>query len=75
MGQAGSVTGDQLRAQARALGMDRAPEVTVLAGSAYTTAARQVWPPATAPLEGVGGMGSQLQRLKALSEGRYTLTA
>ncbi|WP_413808148.1 DUF6884 domain-containing protein [Streptomyces sp. OE57] len=75
MGQPGSVTGDQLRAQARELGMDRATEVVVLAGSAYTAAARQVWPTATAPLEGAGGMGYQLQRLKALREGRYALAA
>ncbi|MFF8994047.1 DUF6884 domain-containing protein [Streptomyces sp. NPDC014983] len=69
MGQPGSVTGDQLRAQARALRVDRATEVVILAGSAYTAAARQVWPTATAPLEGAAGMGYQLQRLKALREG------
>jgi hypothetical protein len=74
MGQPGSVTGDELRAQARTLGLDRATEVVVLAGAAYTTAARQVWPHASAPLEGAGGMGSQLQRLKALRERRYTWT-
>ncbi|AIV38789.1 hypothetical protein NI25_20535 [Streptomyces sp. CCM_MD2014] len=75
MGQPGSVTGDELRAQARELGVDRTAEVTVLAGSAYTAAARHVWPHAAAPLEGAGGMGYQLQRLKALREGRYALAA
>jgi hypothetical protein len=75
MGQPSSVTGDQLRAQAREIGVDRTAEVTVLAGSAYTAAARQVWPHAAAPLEGAGGMGYQLQRLKALREGRYALAA
>ena len=75
MGQPGSVTGDQLRAQARELGVDRTAEVIVLAGAAYTAAARQVWPTAAAPLEGAGGMGYQLQRLKALREGRWTLAA
>ncbi|GHB91656.1 hypothetical protein GCM10010306_103590 [Streptomyces umbrinus] len=75
MGQPGSVTGDQLRAQARELGVERATEVVVLAGSAYTAAARQVWPRADAPLEGARGMGYQLQRLKALREGRYILAA
>lgn len=75
MGQPGSVTGDELRAQARELGVDRATEVVVLAGAAYTAAVRQVWPTATAPLEGARGMGYQLQRLKALREGRYTLAA
>lgn len=75
MGQAGSVTGDQLRRQARELGVDGAREVVVLAGAAYTAAARQVWPAASAPLEGAGGMGYQLQRLKALREGRWSLAA
>ncbi|MGA5340428.1 DUF6884 domain-containing protein [Streptomyces griseoincarnatus] len=75
MGQPGSVTGDQLRAQARELGVDAAREVVVLAGAAYTAAARQVWPTAAAPLEGAAGMGYQLQRLKALREGRYALAA
>lgn len=75
MGQPGSITGDQLRAQARELGVDRATEVVVLAGAVYTAAARQVWPRAAAPLEGAGGMGYQLQRLKALREGRYALAA
>lgn len=75
MGQAGSVTGDQLRRQARELGVDAAREVVVLAGAAYTAAARQVWPRAAAPLEGASGMGYQLQRLKALREGRYALAA
>lgn len=67
MGQPGSVTGEQLREQARALGVDRAREVVVLAGAAYTAAARQVWPDATAPLAGLPGMGYQLQRLAALA--------
>ncbi|MFI1717516.1 hypothetical protein [Streptomyces litmocidini] len=75
MGQPGSVTGDQLRAQARALGVDRATEVIVLAGAAYAAVARQVWPTATAPLEGAGGMGYRLQRLKARREGRYAMAA
>ncbi|MCF3960288.1 DUF6884 domain-containing protein [Streptomyces fuscigenes] len=75
MGEAGSVTGEQLRAQARALGLGHAREVIVLAGAAYTAAARQAWPHATAPLEGAPGMGYQLQRLKALREGRYALAA
>lgn len=75
MGQAGSVTGDQLRAQARELGVDTTRQVVVLAGAAYTAAARQVWPGAAAPLEGAAGMGYQLQRLKALREHRYRLAA
>lgn len=67
MGQPGSVTGEQLREQARALGVDRAREVVVLAGAAYTAAARQVWPDAAAPLAGLAGMGYQLQRLAAIA--------
>jgi hypothetical protein len=67
MGDLGSVTGAQLVEQARALGVDQAREVIVLAGAAYTAAARQVWPDAAAPLAGLGGMGYQLQRLAALA--------
>ncbi|MFE7214566.1 hypothetical protein ACFU93_32420 [Streptomyces sp. NPDC057611] len=44
------------------------PQVVVLAGATYTAATRRVWPDAAAPLEGAGGMGYQLQRLKALRE-------
>lgn len=67
MGRPGSVTGAQLTEQARALGVDRAREVIVLAGAAYTAAARQVWPDAVAPLAGLPGMGYQLQRLAAIA--------
>ncbi|MFG2404237.1 DUF6884 domain-containing protein [Streptomyces brevispora] len=69
MGQAGSVTGDQLRDQARALGVDRAEDVVILAGATYTAAAREVWPEASTPLAGLGGMGYQLQWLATLAAG------
>ncbi|QKW06968.1 hypothetical protein HUT18_11730 [Streptomyces sp. NA04227] len=54
-----------LQAQARKLGVDRAREVTILAGAAYVQAARQVWPDAKAPLAGLG-IGKQLQLLNEL---------
>ncbi|MFJ2205972.1 DUF6884 domain-containing protein [Streptomyces microflavus] len=65
MGDPGSVTPEQLRDQAQELGLADAPTVVVLAGSQYVTAARQVWPHASAPLTG-RGIGRQLQRLVEL---------
>ncbi|MGC4947745.1 DUF6884 domain-containing protein [Streptomyces sp. DT224] len=61
----GAVSGDILRAQARELGVDQAQDVTVLAGADYVTAARAVWPDASAPLAGLG-IGKQRQRLAQL---------
>ncbi|MGW9031741.1 DUF6884 domain-containing protein [Streptomyces sp. NPDC055722] len=65
MGQSGSVTAEHLRAQAWALGVDDAREVTVLAGAAYTRAARAVWPDAAAPLTGLG-IGRQMRALAGI---------
>lgn len=65
MGDLGSVTADQLRDQARELGLANARTVVVLAGALYVDAARQVWPHAFAPLTG-RGIGRQLQRLAEL---------
>jgi hypothetical protein len=56
-----------LEAQARKLGIDRARDVTVLAGAAYVDAARAVWPYASAPLAGLG-IGRQRQRLAELRD-------
>ncbi|MFK0063383.1 DUF6884 domain-containing protein [Streptomyces werraensis] len=67
MGQPGSVTPARLAEQARALGLDRAREVVALGGAAYTRAALAVWPHASAPLAGLGGMGYQLQALAAIA--------
>ncbi|WP_055689450.1 DUF6884 domain-containing protein, partial [Streptomyces prasinus] len=67
MGQLGSVTVEQLREQARELGVDGAQEVVILAGETYTDAALQVWPDAATPLAGLGGMGYQRQYLAALA--------
>jgi len=65
MGDPGSVTPDQLRQQAQELGIVDAATVVILAGAVYTTAARTVWPHASAPLTG-RGIGRQLQRLAEL---------
>ncbi|WP_199570565.1 DUF6884 domain-containing protein [Streptomyces murinus] len=61
----GAVSDLVLRAQARNLGVDSAQDVTVLAGADYVTAARSVWPHASAPLTGLG-IGKQRQRLAEL---------
>ncbi|MGY1548261.1 DUF6884 domain-containing protein [Streptomyces sp. MN6] len=63
MGQLGSVTVEQLREQARDLGVDAAENVIILGGEAYTNAALQVWPQAATPLAGLSGMGYQRQYL------------
>ncbi|MFC8723725.1 DUF6884 domain-containing protein [Streptomyces bacillaris] len=65
MGDPGSITAEQLRAQAQTLGLTDARTVVVLAGALYVQAARQVWPHAAAPLTG-RGIGRQLQRLAEL---------
>jgi hypothetical protein len=41
--------------------------VIVLAGRAYTTAALTVWPHATTPLAGAGGLGRQLAVLAGIA--------
>ncbi|MEW1551337.1 DUF6884 domain-containing protein [Streptomyces tsukubensis] len=68
MGQLGSVAVEKLREQARELGVDGAREVVVLAGEKYTAAALEVWPDASTPLAGLGGMGYQRQYLAMLAE-------
>lgn len=67
MGDPGSITAAELRAQAARLGIDRAEDVTVLAGAAYTAAARSVWSHAAAPLAGSRGIGEMRQRLAQLA--------
>ncbi|MFE7933395.1 DUF6884 domain-containing protein [Streptomyces sp. NPDC057456] len=69
MGQPGSITADRLQAQAQELGLDRAADVTVLAGVTYAAAALEIWPQASTPLAGLGGMGYQLRALAALAGG------
>jgi hypothetical protein len=67
MGQPGSVTADTLRRQARALAVDGAAAVVVLAGRRYADAAAAVWPHAIRPLDGAAGMGPQLHRLAVIA--------
>ncbi|MEU3102943.1 DUF6884 domain-containing protein [Streptomyces griseoflavus] len=69
MGAPGSVTADVLREQARELGLDRADDVTILAGLSYTAPALAVWPHAATPLAGLPGMGHQLRALAAIADG------
>ncbi|MFF4902535.1 DUF6884 domain-containing protein [Streptomyces sp. NPDC001068] len=67
MGQLGSVAVEKLREQAQELGVDGAQEVVILAGETYTDAALLVWPEASTPLAGLGGMGYHLQYLARLA--------
>ncbi|MDT0477843.1 hypothetical protein RM863_37565 [Streptomyces sp. DSM 41014] len=61
----GSITPDQLRAQARQLGLAAAEDVVLLTPSRYTARAVDVWPDARTPLAHLG-IGQQLGRLAAL---------
>jgi hypothetical protein len=72
MGQAGSVTVETLRKQARALRIDKERPI-VLAGKDYLAMAEQVWAGVYAPFsaqprgimpQGKSGMGYQLQAMK-----------
>lgn len=69
MGDPGSVTADVLRQQARELGLDRATDVTILAGLSYTAPALAVWPHASTPLAGLAGMGHHMRALAAIADG------
>jgi hypothetical protein len=68
MGQPGSISPSALRRQAELLQLVDEQHVIVLAGTTYTAAARQVWPHATAPLAGAGGLGHQLARLAQITQ-------
>ena len=65
LGQAGAVDAQVIRRQAEDSHLLGAGAVTVLGGRDYVALAREVWPEAKAPLEGVGGIGKQLQWLRA----------
>ncbi|MFI1734944.1 DUF6884 domain-containing protein [Streptomyces acidicola] len=73
---AGSITVDQLRAQALRLGLSDAEDVVLLTPSRYTSRAAAVWPDARTPLAHLG-IGRQLGRLAALRESaeEYTTAA
>ncbi len=64
----GHVSDGKLVMQAEELGVAGSPRVIILAGKAYATAARKVWPRAEWPLQGVGIIGKQLAFLKKLRE-------
>ncbi len=66
LGQPGSITADQVRAQAARRGLLDGEEIVVLAGGAYAEIARGVWPHAHFPLGGCRGIGEQRARLAAL---------
>lgn len=61
----GSITTDQLRAQALQLGLADADDVVLLTPGDYTARAAAVWPHARTPLAHLG-IGQQLGRLAAL---------
>lgn len=67
MGEPGSITAAELRAQAARLQLDGAEDVTVLAGAVYAAAVRAIWPHAVNPLAGTRGIGEQRGRLAALA--------
>jgi hypothetical protein len=59
MGQPGSITPAALRDQVEQMHLLDEPHVIVLASAAYTATAWTVWPHASAPLAGAGGLGPQ----------------
>ncbi|WP_327411351.1 hypothetical protein OG458_42195 (plasmid) [Streptomyces sp. NBC_01281] len=65
MGDAGSVTSEQLHQQAADRGILDA-DVTVLGPRAYVALSRTVWPQLTDPLAGARGIGHQLARLATI---------
>lgn len=63
LGQPGSITAEQLEAQADQQGLFGHPDVVILAGRNYTRLALQIWPHAQTPLAGTRGIGEQQHRL------------
>lgn len=72
MGQAGSVTTDQLARQATARGLTGC-QVIALCPGRYAQALADVWTDIQTPLAGLG-IGYQRQVLAAIRDGRYSLT-
>lgn len=66
MGRPGSITREELVAQAEAEDLDGLERVTVVGGRAYVDAALAIWPTATTPLDGFAGLGYQLAELRRL---------
>jgi hypothetical protein len=59
MGEKGCVTAEAVRQQALDMGL-LDEQVCAIGGRSYTDICRVVWPTASTPLDGVGGMGRQL---------------
>lgn len=69
LGQPGSITAEQLEAQADQQGLLGHPDVVILAGRDYTGLAKQVWPHARTPLARTRGIGDQQHRLARIAAG------
>ncbi|WP_214514939.1 DUF6884 domain-containing protein [Rhodococcus sp. WY5] len=69
LGKPGSITAEDLVAQAGQQGLLGHREVAILAGRDYTRIARAVWPQASAPLSGTRGIGEQQHRLLKIAAG------
>lgn len=67
LGQPGSITAAELRAQALSLGLIDRPEVVLFGGRDYVELAKQVWPCGLTPLAGTAGIGEQQRRLASIA--------
>ncbi|MCZ4587682.1 hypothetical protein O4328_29010 [Rhodococcus opacus] len=67
LGQPGSITVDQLEAQANQQGLLGHPDVVILAGRDYTRLVHQIWPQARTPLASTRGIGEQQHRLARIA--------
>lgn len=68
MGMKGCVTADQVREQAKAQNLLDEQDVTIVAGSDYAKVALAVWSQGKWILQGLGGMGYQIQWLSRMSK-------
>jgi hypothetical protein len=66
---AGAVIPEHCRSQASRRGLIGEREVVGLCGADYADIVRYVWPHATFPLAGVGGIGRQLRRMREMRQG------
>ena len=63
-GRDNSVTVDDVRRQAIAMGLRAETDVLVAAGKRYVSVVKAVWPTAVNVVDGKGGMGHQISWLK-----------
>lgn len=68
MGQKGCITAEQVRAQAAEQNLLDERDVIIAAGSDYARVALEVWKQGEWILDGVGGMGYQIQHLNRLTK-------